>query len=51
MIDYATFHQIHHLHDTDHLNQAQIATALNLDEKTVATWLACDQYHPRQQRF
>jgi len=48
MIDYATFHQIHHLHDTDHLNQAQIATALNLDEKTVATWLACDQYHPRQ---
>ena len=38
MIDYATFHQIHHLHDTDHLNQAQIATALNLDEKTVESY-------------
>ena len=47
MIDYATFHQIHHLHDADHLNQAQIATALNLDEKTVAKWLACEQYQPR----
>lgn len=47
MIDYATFHQIHHLHDTDHLHQAQIATALNLDEKTVAKWLACEHYQPR----
>ena len=48
MIDYHTFHQIHHLHQAQRLAQAQIAAALNLDEKTVAHWLQTPQYQPRQ---
>jgi transposase len=47
MIDYHTYCEIHRLHRDEHLNQAQIAAHLHLDEKTVATWLAQDHYHPR----
>jgi transposase len=47
MIDYHTYHEIHRLHQEEHLTQAQIAAHLHLDEKTVATWLAQEQYHPR----
>ena len=48
MIDYHTFHQIHHLHDVEHLHQAQIAAQLHLDEGTVAKWLHTQQYRPCQ---
>ena len=48
MIDYHTFHQIHHLHIVEHLNQAQIAAELQLDEDTVAKWLHTEQYRPCQ---
>lgn len=48
MIDYQTFHQIHHLHKVGQLNQAQIAADLQLDVGTVAKWLRTEQYRPPQ---
>jgi len=48
VIDYHTFHQIHHLHKVEHLNQAQIAAELQLDEGTVSKWLNIEQYRPCQ---
>lgn len=48
MIDYHTFHQIHHLHDHEHLKPAQIATELDLTPATVSKWLARPQYQRRQ---
>ena len=48
MIDYHTFHQIHHLHDHDQLKPAQIAAELHLAAATVTKWLAQPQYRPRQ---
>jgi transposase len=40
MISYEQFCQIHDLHQRQALNAAQISRILNLDHKTVATWLA-----------
>ena len=48
MIDYQTFHQIRRLGDDEHLSAAQIATALQLDERTVAKWIEVQKYQPRQ---
>jgi transposase len=48
MIDYQTFHQIHHLHEQEHLSAAQIAATLQLDERTVGKWLAVQKYQPRK---
>ena len=47
MIDYQTFHQIRQLHDQEHLSGAQIAQALQLDERTVAKWIVRQTYQPR----
>jgi transposase len=48
VIDYHTFHQIHHLHKVEHLNQAQIAAELQLDEGTGSKWLQSEPYRPCQ---
>ena len=48
MIDYHTYHKIHHLHQHEHLNVTQIATHLELHPDTVSTWLARSRYQPRQ---
>ena len=48
MIDYQTFHQIRRLCDVEHLSAAQIATTLQLDERTVAKWIEVQKYQPRQ---
>lgn len=48
MIDYQGFCQIKHLHDQEGLNIPQIASALALDPRTVAYWLAQDQFRPRK---
>jgi transposase len=48
MIDYQTFHQIRQLHDQEHLSPAQVAQALQLDERTVAKWIHCKKYEPRE---
>jgi hypothetical protein len=40
VISYEQFCQIHDLHQRQALNAAQISRVLNLDHKTVATWLA-----------
>ena len=48
MIDYQSFCQIKHLHDQEGLNIPQIASALALDPRTVAYWLAQDQFRPRK---
>lgn len=47
MIDYPTYCRIHHLHQHEKLNVAQIARALSLDARTVATWLAETHYRAR----
>ena len=49
MIDYQTFHQIRQLCDHEHLSVAQIAAALQLDERTVGKWIDCQTYQPRAQ--
>ena len=49
MIDYQTFHQIRQLCDQEHLSAAQIAAALQLDERTVGKWIDCETYQPRAQ--
>ena len=48
MIDYQTFHQLRQLHDQEHLSVAQIAAALQLDERTVGKWVERPTYQPRQ---
>jgi transposase len=48
MIDYQTFHQIRHLRDEEHLSAAQIAAALQLDERTVSKWINVEKYQPRK---
>lgn len=48
MLDYETFCRIHHLHEHHALTIAQIARALSLDARTVATWLAETHYRPRR---
>jgi transposase len=49
MIDYQTFHQIRQLRDQEQLSVAQIASALQLDERTVGKWIECQTYQPRAQ--
>jgi len=48
MIDYETYRQIHHLHDSAGLTVAQIARDLSLDPRTVRQWLDEGQYRPRK---
>ena len=48
MIDYETFCRIRHLHEHDRLSVSQIARALSLDPRTVATWLAHTRFRPRR---
>ena len=48
MIDYQTYCAIHDHHNQRGLNAAQIAEALQLDPRTVATWLAEPRFRPRQ---
>jgi transposase len=48
MIDYQGFCQIKHLHEQEGLHVSQIASALALDPRTVAYWLAQDHYRPRK---
>lgn len=48
MIDYHTYHKIHHLHQHENLNNTQIAHQLQLNPDTVTKWLATPHYHPRQ---
>jgi len=48
MIDYQTYCAIHDHHNQRGLNAAQIAEALQLDSRTVATWLAEPRFRPRQ---
>lgn len=50
MIDYHTYHQIHHLHRNEKLSSSQIAAHLGLHPDTVSKWLAIPRYHPRQGR-
>jgi transposase len=49
MIDYQSFHQIHHLHDQEHLSAAQIALRLNLHPQTVCKWIGRPKYERRAQ--
>jgi len=48
MIDYQGFCQIKHLHEQQGLHVSQVASALALDPRTVAYWLAQDHYRPRK---
>lgn len=48
MIDYATYCKIKDCHERQKLTIAQTARALGLHADTVAKWLRCAQYHPRQ---
>jgi transposase len=48
MIDYTTFHEIRRLRDQEQLSVAQIAAALQLDERTVSKWIDIKKYQPRQ---
>jgi len=48
MIDYQTYCRIHHLREHQGLSVAQIARALSLDARTVATWLAHKHYRARR---
>jgi transposase len=47
MISYGLFCRLRQLHDQQHLNAAQIARELQLDERTVAHWIAQPTYRPR----
>jgi len=44
MIDYHTWHRIHHLHKAGGLNGTQIARELDLHPETVRKWLKRDRY-------
>ena len=48
MIDYATFCQLRSLLDEKRMNQAQVASELKLDPKTVAHWAPLIRYQQRQ---
>ena len=48
MIDYPTFCRLRQLHDEQGLKASQIASALDLDPKTVEKWIAEPNYRPRQ---
>lgn len=48
MINYETYCKIRLLQD-QHLNLAQIAKAVGLDERTVAHWIKAKKYQPRKQ--
>ena len=48
MISYSVFCQLRELADQKHLTVPQIAAQLQLDLKTVAKWVACPSYGPRQ---
>ncbi len=48
MIDYETYQRIKQLHEQQRLTAMQIATALQLDYRTVAKWLKTPRFHPRQ---
>jgi hypothetical protein len=50
MIDYETFSRIHGCYDRQGLTIAQIARALRLDPKTVATWVARPRFELRRNR-
>lgn len=48
MIDYQTFLKIKYLHEHHGLKCSQIASKLNLDERTVGKWLKEKQFRQRQ---
>jgi transposase len=48
MIDYETYCKIKDCHARQHLTIAQTARALGLHAETVAKWVHCAQYRPRQ---
>lgn len=48
MIDYELYCKIKDYHDQRYLTVPQIARELDLDERTVARWLATDKFQPRQ---
>ncbi len=48
MIDFETFHQIHRLHQHEHLTAQQIAAKTGLNVKTVRKWLEKPRYEPRR---
>lgn len=48
MIDYQTFCRLRQLHDEQGLKASQIASALDLDPKTVEKWIAEPDFRPRQ---
>jgi hypothetical protein len=48
MIDYELYCRIKDHQDNRHLTVPQIARELDLDERTVAHWLAVDKFQPRQ---
>ena len=48
MIDYHCFCQIKALHEPQGRNVAQIAHALSLDARTVASWLRQERFRPRK---
>lgn len=48
MIDYQTYQRIKHLHEQEHLSAMQIATAVQLDYRTVIKWLKASRFQPRQ---
>ena len=48
MIDYQTYQRIKQLHEQEHLSAMQIATAVQLDYRTVIKWLKASRFHPRQ---
>jgi transposase len=50
MIDYHRFCQMKHLHAHQGLSASQIAKELGLDPRTVAYWLAQEQFRPRKPR-
>ena len=48
MIDYETYCKIKDCHDRQQLTIAQTARTLGLHAETVAKWVVCAQFHPRQ---
>ena len=48
MIDYEMYCKIKYCHDRQQLTIAQTARALDLHAETVAKWVGCAQFHPRQ---
>lgn len=48
MIDYHRFCQIKDLHEHQGRTASQIAHALALDPRTVASWLRQERFRPRQ---